>query len=43
MFTRAPQSYLVFEAINMSIQKPCIPHAHFTQANWTLDTLLYYD
>ena len=38
--THVPQSfYLTFKAINMSSQKPCILHAHFTQAHWTLDTL----
>ena len=41
-FTHAPQSYLAFEAINVSSQKPCILHTHYTQAYWTLDTLLYY-
>ena len=39
MFTRTLQSYLAFEAINMSSQKPCILHTHFTQAYKRLETL----
>ena len=38
-FTHMPQSYLAFEAINMSSQKPCILCTHFTQAYKRLDTL----
>ena len=38
-FTRVLQSYLAFEAINMSSQKPCILHTHFAQTYWMLDTL----
>ena len=35
-FTHALQSYLTFEAINVSNQKPCILCTHFTQAYCTL-------
>ena len=43
MFTGMLQSYLTFEAINMSIQKPCILYTHFTQVYWALTLcLLYY-
>ena len=38
-FTCIPQSYLAFEAINVSSQKPRILRTHFTQAYWTFDTL----
>ena len=38
-FTHVLQSYLAFEVINMSSQKPCILHTHFAQAYWMLDTL----
>ena len=39
MFTHMPCSYLAFEAINVSNQKPFILCTHFTQAYWTLDTV----
>ena len=39
MFTHMLCSYLAFEVINVSIQKPFILRTHFTQAYWILDTL----
>ena len=35
----AQQSYVPFEAINVSSQRSCILYAHFTQAYKMLDTL----